>query len=225
MNNLGAGLDRLGQAGPAIALFERALAIAPANAEIYVNYGSALVHQGRVDDAVRALRQAVALAPRDANGHNNLGIALAQQGDLAAARDAFSRALAIDPRHAGARGNLEQVTRCAFADRGLARWHESRAEVRPHHRFVQPGRLVGGLEVRRPPHMRRVLQSVGTAPSANSAETRSSCAAGGPPGRRRGPRRARGRRWQSARGRCGRRGWCRDRAGAACPSWSGTGRR
>jgi Flp pilus assembly protein TadD len=115
MNNLAAGLDRRGQTALALPLFERALAIAPDNADYYVNYGTALVQARRVDEAIGALMTAIELAPRSANAHNNLGIALARQGDLVKARDAFARALEIDPRHEGARGNLDQVSRALTA--------------------------------------------------------------------------------------------------------------
>ena len=77
------------------------IAIAPANAEYYVNYGSALMRRAAsTTRSGRCTRQS-ALTPRDANAHNNLGIALAQPGRPGrGARDAFDRALAIDPGHA-----------------------------------------------------------------------------------------------------------------------------
>ena len=67
-------------------LFERAIDIAPANAEFQVNDGGALIQVRRLDDAVRALTTTVGLDPRSTNVHNNLGIALAQRATCLAPR-------------------------------------------------------------------------------------------------------------------------------------------
>jgi Tfp pilus assembly protein PilF len=97
-NNLGRHLvGEQARVPEAIALFERSVAIHPANTEALSNLGLALAQTGHADEAIARLEQALQLKPQLYQAHNNLGIALAGAGRLEEAVAAFARAAQLNP--------------------------------------------------------------------------------------------------------------------------------
>lgn len=162
----GRGLDRLAAQGPAAALadFEAAGRLAPADREVLLNLGTArlLADHG---DAVTALERAVAstapggrpLPPETLQrGWYNLGNARLADGDPAGAVAAFQEALRRDPADADAKFNLELA---------LRRLEEQRLRVRP------PRETPGG---RRPGEEERSDEPGGSDPETTPEDDRDS---------------------------------------------------
>lgn len=89
--------------------YTRALAVQPARADIWVNYGRFLESRGRVPEARDAYGKAVSQEPWLATANYNLGTAQARSGDLEAARRSLLDAVALEPRDPQAWGNLGAV--------------------------------------------------------------------------------------------------------------------
>ena len=81
------------------ALYERALASAPASAEIHYNYGNLLLRCGRAEEAVARYREAVALQPAFVRAYSNLLCALTY-ADSASAEEIRDAHLEFDARYA-----------------------------------------------------------------------------------------------------------------------------
>jgi len=82
------------EAGAAIA-FEGALARAPKDANLLVNYSNFQRRVGRVAAAIECYRRALAIAPGHGEGWMNLGLALLESGDPAQACEALERAVSL----------------------------------------------------------------------------------------------------------------------------------
>jgi Tfp pilus assembly protein PilF len=87
-------------------LYYRALAFAPASAEIHNNLGNVLRGAGRLDGAVVAFQSALALDPALAEAHFNLGLVTLQRGDAPGAKRCFREAVLQRPSFADAHLNL-----------------------------------------------------------------------------------------------------------------------
>lgn len=87
-------------------LYQRALGIQPALAEVRVNYGRFLEAQGQLEAAMDQYQQAAAEQPWLAVAHFNVGTAFLRQGQFEAAEEAMLEAIRLDPDYAEARGNL-----------------------------------------------------------------------------------------------------------------------
>jgi len=99
---LGILRHRQGDADAALALLERALQRAPANAGILLNRGNVLYENGRAPEAVAAYQAAIDHEPGSAQAWANLGTALHGLGDLAQARHAWQRTVQLDDGNADA---------------------------------------------------------------------------------------------------------------------------
>jgi len=88
---------RLGDINRAIADFNRALALAPRDAEIYYNRGNALVAAGQSQDAVVDYTRAAQINPSFSKAIFNRGTAYAMLGQRDAARDDWARAISLEP--------------------------------------------------------------------------------------------------------------------------------
>ncbi len=95
LRNLAVLALQTGHAGPALELFDAALARAPGDAALHGQRGDALLALGRLPEAISALREATRLDPRSAVLWNSLGIAEERYGQLAAARAAWCQAIAV----------------------------------------------------------------------------------------------------------------------------------
>ncbi len=95
-----------GDAGQAIELIGKAIALKPDYAEAHSNLGNALNDQGRLEEAVVVYRRALELKPDLAEAHSNLGNALKDQGKADEAVAAYRKALELKPDYAEAHSNL-----------------------------------------------------------------------------------------------------------------------
>ncbi len=123
LSNKGRGLMALGRPEPALACYERALAMNPLAAAIHHNKGNTLDALGRLEDALRSFERAAELDPKYAAPWASKGRALASQGRDQEALECFERALARNPRSADtwnqrgtvlARMGREDAARSAF---------------------------------------------------------------------------------------------------------------
>lgn len=87
-------------------LYERALALQPALADVRVNYGRFLETQGRIEEAMDQYRRAAQEQPWLAKAHYNLGTAYIRRQAFAEAEQALQRAIELEPDDPEALGNL-----------------------------------------------------------------------------------------------------------------------
>jgi tetratricopeptide (TPR) repeat protein len=87
----------------ALAEFERAARLAPADPEIEHNWGTVLLRRGDLEGARRHFEKAIELNPQSADSLYNLGVVLEGQGHSDEAVARFIEAAAIDPQHAAAK--------------------------------------------------------------------------------------------------------------------------
>jgi len=87
----------------ALAEFERAARLAPADPEIEHNWGTVLLRRGDLEEAGRHFEKAIELNPQSADSLHNLGVALEAQRHSDEAIPRFTEAAAIDPQHAAAK--------------------------------------------------------------------------------------------------------------------------
>jgi tetratricopeptide (TPR) repeat protein len=99
-------LERRGDAGHALAAYQRAAAADPEHAATFYNWGYLLQRQGDLDGARQRYREALRLDPRHAFAHYNLAWLLQRAGEEAAAAEHYRAAIAADPSFAWAHYNL-----------------------------------------------------------------------------------------------------------------------
>jgi tetratricopeptide (TPR) repeat protein/mono/diheme cytochrome c family protein len=118
----------LGQTDRAIAHYESAIAIEPANVRTRYNFATLLAEQRRFDEAAAHFRRAIALRPDHAETHNNLGAVLWAQEKLGEAFEHFSEALRLDPKNFRAHNNVgySLVSR-GRVDEGIGHYREALA--------------------------------------------------------------------------------------------------
>ena len=87
-------------------LYQRALEIQPALADVRVNYGRFLETQGRLDEALLVYQEAAKEQPWLEEAHYNRGTALLRQGKPEEAEQALRQALTLQPDYPEALGNL-----------------------------------------------------------------------------------------------------------------------
>lgn len=103
LNNLASLLtQRPGQGPTAVRLAERAVALAPQQADFLDTLGWAQRAMGQLAQAEANLSKAAAAAPRSAAIHYHLGVVLAERNRPQAARQALETALRLDPEFAEA---------------------------------------------------------------------------------------------------------------------------
>lgn len=101
----GREIKTLGLREAALALFRRAVAIAPGDAQAQFALGTALVEAGALEEAEAACRRALAIDPGHGPALGNLGIALQEQGKAEEALEVLDRAVARAPDDALAHWN------------------------------------------------------------------------------------------------------------------------
>ena len=107
LNTLALAYEATGAApGQVLPLYEEALRIQPALAEVRVNYGRYLEKVGRLDAAAAQYDAARRERPWLETAYYNLGTLRLQQGDAAGAEALLQQAVRLDPDNAQARGNL-----------------------------------------------------------------------------------------------------------------------
>jgi Flp pilus assembly protein TadD len=119
----GAELERQGRRVEAVAMFQRALSLAPDDAATLNALGFSQAKLGHLAEATATLRKAQGLSPQFAPVPFNLGWVLEQQGRLAAAEAAYGEALRLDPEHMAAMANL------AVLQARKSRWASARGHA------------------------------------------------------------------------------------------------
>ena len=89
---LGVAYDRLGLHKQAIEAYDRALSVAPDNAEVLNNYGYSLFLDGRSTEALKRLKQAERLTPGASYVHANIAVVQGKLGKYGETFKSFKRA-------------------------------------------------------------------------------------------------------------------------------------
>ncbi len=98
---LGHVLFKIGRTDEAIERLEKAVSIAPDNANAHNSLGFVLADSGRdTEKAVRECRIAVKMNPENAAYHDSLGWALYKNGNADDAMESIDKALELNPGHA-----------------------------------------------------------------------------------------------------------------------------
>ncbi|GAB3099868.1 tetratricopeptide repeat-containing sulfotransferase family protein [Lysobacter terrae] len=116
-------LSAQGQAGEALPLYQRLVALQPQQATHWSNLGNCLCELGRALEAREPLERALALGARDAAVHFAMARALAAAGELRPALAHAEQALARDP------GDFEFRLLRAQLLGGLDEWNAAHGEV------------------------------------------------------------------------------------------------
>ena len=106
---LAAVFKQTGRISESLTPSQKAVQLAPQDAEAHSNLGLTLKELGRLEEAEASLRQAIALKPDYAEAHNNLGITLHELGRLEEAVAICGQAIALKPDYVEARYNLGSV--------------------------------------------------------------------------------------------------------------------
>ncbi len=117
LNVSGDALFARGRIAEAVAEYERALGLDPAEPNVLNSLGVCYGHLGQMDKAMDCFQRALAAAPEDFMAYYNLGYALMAQGRLAEARRRFQQCLERRPDHAD---TLFQLGRLAQGEGRLA---------------------------------------------------------------------------------------------------------
>ncbi len=113
-SNRGSAQKALGRLEPALADYERAIALDPGLVIAYNNRGQALVEKGDLKRAVADYTQALRLNPEYPSPYFNRSVAYERLGELEKARKDAERFAALLPDHPWAK------TRLAYLDQKLA---------------------------------------------------------------------------------------------------------
>jgi tetratricopeptide (TPR) repeat protein len=105
-NNLSNAYYKQGRVDEAIALAQKAIALAPEYGIAHYNLGNLYAAQERFDLAQQHFEKALRLYPNYAEVHSNYGQLLAERGDIESGIRFFQRAIALNPRLSRAQLNL-----------------------------------------------------------------------------------------------------------------------
>ena len=103
---LGLEYELQGKPELAIAQYQLALAIEPADSSVHYNLAYVLDSLNKLPEAVFQYQQAIALNPRFAEAHFSLGIVKERLGDQQGAEDEFLEAIGISPENPKYHNNL-----------------------------------------------------------------------------------------------------------------------
>lgn len=101
----------LGRFEPAVAHFQKSLAIKGPSAPAHYNLGTALTLGRQFDQAIYEYQQAIRLDPGYANAHNNLGNVYLAQGKVDEAIAEFREVVRLQPDSPSAKANLAAALR------------------------------------------------------------------------------------------------------------------
>lgn len=102
-------------------LYDEAIALNPAHAEVYYRRGNALRNAGQTDAAVASYNQAIDIMPGYAHAYCNRGVAQQALGLRGGALSSYDRAIELDPSDAMAHYNR------ALLMQELSRWDDALA--------------------------------------------------------------------------------------------------
>ncbi len=106
LNALGIAYARAGQAGKAVAAFQRVLAVNPSDARALENLGTLALEHDDFAAAEKILRQAIAVDPGSARAHNGLGVVAMKAGRRDEAFAEWKQAVTLAPKDFDALFNL-----------------------------------------------------------------------------------------------------------------------
>jgi arylsulfatase A-like enzyme/Flp pilus assembly protein TadD len=109
LNALGIALADGGKPTESLAVFERALALEPRNAQTHQNVGLTLLRLDRLPEAREHLERALATSRRSPRSLNGLGVVYSRLGQPEKAMEAWSRCVEVDPEQFDALYNLGRV--------------------------------------------------------------------------------------------------------------------
>ena len=111
--------------------FERAVALAPANAQAHAYLGHVLDRLGDTEAAQDALEQALTLDPDLVLAHYFLGIHHRQLGDVEEAQSVLWQGLVLDPENAALRVQMAEAYLDLGDYGGAEEWYQGAVEVVP----------------------------------------------------------------------------------------------
>ncbi len=133
--NMALAFLELGKFDSALASYDRAIAIDPANADAHFNRGIVLERLRRTDSALASYECAIALNANHADAHLNRGSLLRELRRFEAALESFDRAIALNPRIKFAHGirNHTRMQICQWEglETALAQLRESLSKDLP----------------------------------------------------------------------------------------------
>jgi tetratricopeptide (TPR) repeat protein len=128
---LGGYLQEAGKFARSVEVLQAALALNPAEMEVYEKLGVTYTRIGRYPDAHRMFSHMLSVAPNSATTYNNLGSLYLTEHRYAEAIDSLTRAVAIDPGMANAyNGRGVAYARQGQMDRAIVEWRKA-LELRP----------------------------------------------------------------------------------------------
>ena len=122
-----------GSLDEAIALFERAAALRPAQPELLEALSGALLRHGDLEGAETNALLAQQCAPERSRPFNLLGLIALDRGDFETALQRFSRAVSMDMPNLDATTNMAVALNRLGDWRGAEDWSRSALKLAPHH--------------------------------------------------------------------------------------------
>jgi tetratricopeptide (TPR) repeat protein len=121
---LGAVLNQLGRIPESVVAKEKAVKLAPNDAEAHYNLGNTLQELGRLDEAEASYTQAIASKPDYPEAHSNLGNTLQELGRLDEAEASYKQTIALKPDFAEAHRHLTLMKRFDAEDEQYSKMQE-----------------------------------------------------------------------------------------------------
>jgi tetratricopeptide (TPR) repeat protein len=132
-NNLGCGLDRIGDHAGAIEAFKRATALEPDNALFFANLGCNYGKLGLYRKAIDAFLEAIRLRPDFIKAHFDLGFSYGRLGHHQKAVETFQNAIGINPNVAQLHYNLGHAYVKLGRNREAVKALSAAVRVNPNH--------------------------------------------------------------------------------------------
>lgn len=128
---LGAVYQQMGQSADALAPMQKAVALAPNDAQAQSNLGNALRGLGRLEEAEASHRRALQIKPDFTDAYINLGSTLKDLGRLDEALVSYQQALQIRPDFAEAHVNLGNILKDVDRIDEAAASYQRALQIRP----------------------------------------------------------------------------------------------
>jgi tetratricopeptide (TPR) repeat protein/SAM-dependent methyltransferase len=142
---LGAVLKETGRISESLASFQKAVQLAPQDAEAHSNLGNTLKELGRLDEALASYKQAIALKPDYAEAHYNLGIMLQELRRLDEALASYTQAIALKPDLAEAHVNLDIALKSVKFNSSNPKLYPALTHLLTAGNFTRPKDVAGNI--------------------------------------------------------------------------------
>jgi tetratricopeptide (TPR) repeat protein len=174
-DNLANALLEAGAVPAAIAQYEIALGLDPADVQAHYNLGGVDLQAGRLSEAIAHYEAALRVAPGFSRAHDNLGTALLRSGRRAEAIIQFAAAVRTEPDNAGAHYNLANALAQAGRVETAIPEYESALRLAPEMADAHFNLAMALTQAGRPADARREYQAV-LRLTPNDAEARANLA-------------------------------------------------